>query len=88
MKLQDWAVRDALERGDWLTAVNAVAEMFNLERFDAASPAILDVTIYKSRYGQVRIARAGRVYVWRPDKAYSIKVKHYDTWVSAWSNVP
>ena len=88
MKLQDWDVRDALERGDWLTAVNAVAEMFNLERFDAASPAILGVSIYKGRNDHVRIARAGRVHVWHEGTRYSLKAATADTWIQIWGNVP
>ena len=87
MKLQDWFVRDAIERGDWLAAANAVADMFNLEKFDAASPAILDVTISKASNNQVRIARAGRVYVWHPDARYSVKISHNNTWIAIWGRI-
>lgn len=88
MKLRDWVVRDAIERCDWLTAANAVADIFNLERFDAASPAILDVSINKTNHNQVRIARAGRIYVWHPHSRYSVRVSHDNTWIAIWSNVP
>lgn len=88
MKLRDWVVRDAIERGDWLTAANAVADMFNLEKFDAASPAILEVIINKANNNQVRIATAGRVYAWHPNARYSVKVGYDNVWIAIWGRIP
>jgi len=68
MKLEEYAIKDALKREDWDAAVSAVAAHFGL---CCANGYTLDLLRQPYIEPEVEIAQAGMTYSWRVSRGFA-----------------
>lgn len=88
MKLNDWAITDALKEGDYLAAVNIVCTLFQLPPFSEDSSAIEDMKILASRFHpqEISIFLDGIRYVWESGRTTTVRSSITAPWITIWVN--
>jgi hypothetical protein len=73
MKLYDWQITDFLRDGNWLGAVDAACDFFQIEKFEPCA-AVRAMSIYPSSedFHEIRIVVNGNVHVWSVDNKHII----------------
>ena len=87
MKLYDWVICEALRAGDWLAAINEVADLFELPRFTANLDAIkgMRVNIVGDSLQQIRIGLNGELYMWQPGITKMRSTAIVGPWIVIWA---
>lgn len=76
MKLDSWAIADALARHDWTAAIDAACDLFGLHRLPPSHDMVLQARIQDSRIPgqsippQIKICYQGKTFTWVSGKTH------------------